>query len=83
MKIKSSEKAGKNKKNLNSNLSPSKRLISEEEKDLTANEINALIEKYKHVKQKPTIIGEEPYEPFLAGITEDNWKSVGDEFKDE
>lgn len=50
-------------------------------KTLTAEEINKLIEKYKDIKPEATIIGKETYEPFLAGIKDDTWMSVGDEFK--
>ncbi len=54
-----------------------------QKKYLTAEEINALIEKYKNVKPETTIIGKETYEPFLAGITDDTWMSVGDEIKED
>jgi len=53
-----------------------------EEEDLTREGINALIEKYKSVKPKPTIIGKEPYDPFLVG-DDDTWMSVGNKFKDD
>ena len=56
---------------------------SQKEKPLTADEINSLIEKYKNVKPEATVIGKEPYEPFLAGIEEDTWMSVGDEIKED
>ncbi len=56
---------------------------SQKEKHLTAEEINALIEKYKNVKPEATVIGKEPYEPFLAGIQNDTWMSVGDEIKED
>ena len=56
---------------------------SQKENPLTAEEINSLIEKYKNVKPETTIIGKEPYEPFLAGIEEDTWMSVGDEIKED
>lgn len=49
------------------------------EKQLNAEDINTLIEKYKDITPQATIIGKEPYEPFLAGIEEDTWMSVGDE----
>ena len=53
--------------------------LSDQEIDLlTVDDLNALVEKYKDVKRKPTIIGEKPYIPFLAGIKGDTWMSVGD-----
>lgn len=54
-----------------------------QKKYLTAEEINALIEKYKNVKPEATVIGKEPFEPFLAGIEEDTWMSVGDKIKED
>jgi hypothetical protein len=55
----------------------------QKERRLTAEEINALIEKYKDAKPEATIVGKEPYEPFLAGIEDDTWMSVGDEVKED
>jgi hypothetical protein len=55
----------------------------QKEKKLKIEEINALVEKYKNIKPKATIIGKEPYEPFLAGIEDDTWMSVGDEIKED
>ncbi len=75
MKIKSLEKKER----------PNKTDKIKEEKEneaLTREEINALIEKYKNVKPKPTIIGKDPYDPFLVG-DDDTWMSVGDKFKDD
>lgn len=83
MKIESTENKERNEKTLNSNHLIKKTYFSGEEKHLTAKDINALIEKYKDIKTKPTIIGKEPYSPFLAGISDDTWMSVGEEFKDE
>ena len=56
---------------------------SQKKKPLTAEEINFLIEKYKNVKPEATVIGMEPFEPFLAGIEEDTWMSVGDKIKED
>jgi hypothetical protein len=42
-----------------------------------------LREKYQVDHPTPTIIGKEPYDPFLAGINDDNWMSTGDKVKDD
>jgi len=83
MKIKSTEKKKKNEKTLNTTHLILKTFIAGEEKHLTPEDINALIKKYKDIKPKPTIIGKDPYIPFLAGITDDTWMSIGEEFKEE
>ena len=54
----------------------------EDEKALTREEINALIEKHKNIKPKPTIIGKGTYDPFLVG-DDDTWMSVGDKINDD
>ena len=81
--MKSTEKKKKNEKTLDTTPFSSKTFIKKEKKHLTSEDINALIEKYKNIKPKPTIIGKNPYIPFLAGITDDTWMSIGEEFKEE
>jgi len=96
-KVNSTEKKKKDEKNLLSNrLSPKsidlnnivrkKELddLSREEIDnLTIEDLEYLRQKYEIKRPKSTIIGKKPYKPFLAGIIEDNWMSVGDKIKDD
>ena len=55
----------------------------EEIDNLTVNDLEYLRQKYQVKHPKPTIIGKEPYESFLAGIEDDTWMSVGDNIKEE
>ena len=94
MKINSTEKKEKNEKDPSSQLSQKSvdlnntvkekelnELTDEEIENLTEDDLEYLRQKYQVKHPKPTIIGKKPYEPFLAGITEDNWMSVGDKVK--
>lgn len=90
MKVHSTEKKKRNEKDLKSadlnNIVKEKELneLSPEEIDnLTADDLEYLRQKYQVKHPKPTIIGKEPYEPFLAGITDNTWMSVGDKIKED
>ncbi len=50
---------------------------------LSVEDLDYLRNKYQTKPSKPTIIGKEPYESFLAGITGDTWMSVGDKVKED
>ncbi len=50
---------------------------------LTVDELDYLRKKYQIKRPRPTIIGKEPYEPFLAEIKGDTWMSVGDKVKED
>ena len=75
MKVHSTEKKIKEKQINN--------LTREEIDKLTIDDLDYLRNKYQVSHPIPTIIGKEPYEPFLAGIDDDNWMSTGDQVKDE
>jgi len=90
MKVHSTEKKKRNEKDLKSadlnNIVKEKELneLSPEEIDnLTADDLEYLRKKYQVKHPKPTIIGKEPYEPFLAGIKDNTWMSVGDKIKED
>ena len=90
MKVNSTEKKKKNEKNLKSidlnNIVKEKELneLTHEEIDsLTIDDLEYLRQKYQVKHPKPTIIGKKPYEPFLDGITDDTWMSVGDKIKED
>jgi hypothetical protein len=57
-------------------------LTHEEIESLTVDDLEYLRQKYQIEHPKPTIIGQESYDPFLAGITDDNWMSTGDRVKE-
>ena len=91
MKVNSSEK--EERKNPINELSPNLNSIVKEKElneftpqeidNLSVEDLDYLREKYQIKHPKPTIIGKEPYEPFLAGITGDTWMSVGDKVKED
>jgi len=93
MKVNSTEKKKKNGKDilspksvdLNDNVKEKglNELTREEIDNLTVEDLENLRQKYQIKRPKSTIIGKKPYKPFLAGITEDNWMSVGDKVKDD
>lgn len=58
-------------------------LTHEEIDNLTVDDLEYLRKKYQVTHPTPTIIGKGPYEPFLAGIDDDNWMSTGDQVKDD
>ena len=58
-------------------------LTHEEIESLSVDDLDFLRQKYQIEHPKPTIIGQEPYEPFLAGITDDTWMSTGDRIKED
>ncbi|KKM74296.1 hypothetical protein LCGC14_1401790 [marine sediment metagenome] len=58
-------------------------LTYEEIDSLTVDDLEFLRQKYQIEHPKPTIIGKVPYDPFLAGITDDNWMSTGDRVKED
>ena len=90
MKVNSTEKKKKDEKDLRTvdinNIVKKKELneLTHEEIDnLTVDDLEYLRQKYQIEHPKPTIIGKEPYEPFLAGIIDDTWMSVGDKIKED
>lgn len=96
MKLNSTEKKEKNEKDPLSKISQKSvdlnnivkekelnELTDDEIENLTVDNLEYLRQKYQVKHPKPTIIGKKPYEPFLAGLTEDNWMSVGDKVKDD
>lgn len=60
-----------------------KELTPQEIDDLSPDDLDFLKQKYQEKNLKPIIIGKKPYEPFLGGITGENWMSVGDEVKED
>lgn len=58
-------------------------LTHEEIDNLSVDDLEYLREKYQVTHPIPTKIGKEPYEPFLAGIDDDNWMSTGDRVTDD
>lgn len=91
MKVNSSDQKERKGKVKEISPVPNKILEVKELNELTPQEIDALSvedldylrQKYQNKHPKSTIIGKEPYEPFLAGITGDTWMSVGDKVKED
>ena len=91
MKVNSSEK--EERKNPMNELSPNLNSIVKEKElneltpqeidDLSPDDLDFLKQKYQEKNLKPIILGKKPYEPFLGGITGENWMSVGDEVKED